>query len=204
MLHVGLTGNIASGKSRAALVFAELGAHIVDADIIARELILPGTATYSRVVRSFGSGILDESGAINRRILGQIVFSSPAQRNLLNSLIHPGVRAEVLRRIIELETPGEKGVIIVDAALMIETGFYQYYDRLIVVYCDPSIQLSRLMSRDGLNVEDARARMAAQMSAEEKRQLAHYTIETSGTLRQTREQVEAIYRDLLLYEMKMK
>jgi dephospho-CoA kinase len=204
MLHVGLTGNIASGKSNAGLVFAELGAHIVDADLIAHELLLPGAHAYSDVVCAFGSGILDESGAINRRALGQIVFSSPQKRQLLNSLIHPGVRAEVLRRIVELEMPGKKGIILVDAALMIETGFFQYYDRLIVVYCDPSIQLSRLMSRDGFNVEEARARIAAQMPAEEKRRLAHYTIETSGTLRQTREQVEAVYRDLLLYEMKMK
>ncbi len=204
MLHVGLTGNIASGKSCAAQIFAELGAHTIDADVIAHELLTPGTVPFDNVVREFGPGILCPDGTVNRKILGQIVFKDAEKRTLLNSLLHPEVRAELLRRIVDLEKPDQRGIIIVDAALMIETGFYQYYDRVIVVACDPAIQLARLINRDGLSLAEAQARISSQIPAEEKKKLAHYTIETSGTLRHTREQVEAIYRDLLLVEMRMK
>lgn len=204
MLRVGLTGNIASGKSHATQVFAELGAHIIDADVIAHELLAPGTSTYDRVVAAFGDPILNPDATINRRKLGKIVFQDEAKRAELNSLVHPEVRARVLRRIDELEDSAQNGIIIIDAALMVESGFFRTFDRLIVVHCSPSLQLSRIVSRDGLTVAEARARMAAQMPVEEKIKHAHYTIETSGTFRQTREQIEAIYRDLLLLKLKRK
>ena len=202
MLHVGLTGNIASGKSNAGRVFTELGAHVIDADAIAREVLAPGTDGYRRVVETFGSDILDIDQTINRRKLGDIVFCDSERRNLLNSLVHPSVRAEISRRIAELEQNLQTGIIIVDAALMVETGSYKMYDFLIVVTCDPALQLARIMNRDGLGVDEARARIAAQLPAEQKVKLADYTIDTSGTLRQTREQIEAIYRDLLLQEIR--
>src|SRR5262245_40409536 len=204
MLRVGLTGNIASGKSHATQVFAELGAHIIDADVIAHELLAPGTSTYDRVVAAFGDPILNPDATINRRKLGKIVFQDEAKRAELNSLVHPEVRARVLRRIDELEDSAQNGIIIIDAALMVESGFFRTFDRLIVVHCSPSLQLSRIVSRDGLTVAEARARMAAQMRVEEKIKHAQYTIETSGTFRQTREQIEAIYRDLLLLKLKRK
>ena len=202
MLRVGLTGNIASGKSHATQVFAELGAHIIDADVIAHGLLAPGTSTYDGVVAAFGGQILNPDASINRRKLGEIVFQDEAKRAELNSLVHPEVRAQVLRRIDELEDSGQNGIIIIDAALMVESGFFHTFDRLIVVHCSPSLQLSRIVSRDGLTLAQARARMAAQMPVEEKIKHAHYTIETSGTFRQTREQIESIYRDLLLLNLK--
>ncbi len=204
MLHVGLTGNIASGKSHTASLFAELGAHIIDADLVVHELLACGTKTYERIVDAFGDGILCSDRKIDRRRLGQIIFFDAQKRLLLNNLTHPDVHAEILRRIFELEQSSSNGIIIVDAALMVETGGYRMYHRLIVVTCDPSLQVSRLMSRDGLTENEAKARMASQMPIEEKLKLADYTIDTSGTLKQTRDQAEAIYRDLVIQELRIK
>ena len=204
MLHVGLTGNIASGKSHAALLFAESGAHLIDADIIVHELLAPCTRTYGKVVDAFGAEILTADGQIDRKRLGQIIFGSPEKRLLLNSVTHPDVGAEILKRIFQLEQSYPGGIVIVDGALIVETGGHKMYDRLVVVTCNPSLQISRLMSRDGLTQEEARARMSSQMPIEEKLKLADYTIDTSGTLRQTEDQVGAIYRDLLVQELRLK
>jgi dephospho-CoA kinase len=204
MLHVALTGNIASGKSHAALLFAELGAHVIDADVVAHELLAPGTGTYEKIVNAFGTEIVAAEGQIDRRKLGRIIFANPDKRLLLNSLTHPEVGAEILRRIFRLEQSFPSGVVIVDGALIVETGGYKMYHRLVVVTCDPSLQVSRLMSRDGLPREEAESRMASQMPIEEKLKLADYTIDTSGTLRQTQDQVEAIYRDLLMQDLRLR
>ena len=204
MLRVGLTGNIASGKSHATQVFAELGAHIIDADVIAHQLLTPGTPTYQRVVQAFGDQILNPDATINRRKLGEIVFQDEAKRQELNGMVHPEVRAQVLRRIAELEQSDPNGVAIVDAALMVESGFYRTFDRVIVVHCPPSMQVSRIVSRDGLTVSQAQARMAAQMPTDEKIKYADYTIDTSDMFRHTREQIETIYRSLLLLKPKAK
>jgi dephospho-CoA kinase len=201
MLHVGLTGNIASGKTNARRVFAELGAHAIDADEIAHDLLAPMGEVYRQVVENFGAGIVDEDGTINRRRLGSIVFTDCERRQKLNSLVHPPVRAEVKRRISDLESTYTAGIIIIDAALMVETGSYRNYDRLIVVYCEPALQLDRLLRRGGLTLEEAKARITAQMPVDEKLKVADYRINTSGTFGQTREQTEAVYRDLVLYEI---
>jgi len=204
MLHVGLTGNIATGKSQAAHVFAELGAHVIDADVIAHDLLVKGTRTYLKVVEAFGNEILASDGSVERRKLGEIVFNDSGKRILLNGIVHPDVRNEVLHRVCKFEESLPGGIIIVDAALLIESGHHKLYDRLIVVTCDPNLQLARIVSRDGLTIEQAKARMAAQIPAEEKLKLADYTIETSGTLKETREQIEAIYRDLVLQELRLR
>lgn len=204
MLHVGLTGNIASGKSYASEVFAELGANVIDADKVVHELLASGTKTYHKVLNAFGEGILNQNQEIDRKKLAQIVFFDSEKRLLLNNLIHPEVGAEILRRVFDLEQSSASGIIIVDAALMVETGGHKMYDRLIVVACDPALQVSRLMSRDGLTEKEARARIESQMPIEEKRKFADYVIETSGTLKQTRDQAEAIYRDLLAQELSIR
>jgi dephospho-CoA kinase len=201
MLHVGLTGNIASGKTNARRVFAELGAHAIDADEIAHDLLSPAGEVYRQVVENFGQGIVDEDGTINRKRLGSIVFSDCGKRQLLNSLVHPGVRAEVQRRIDELQCMYTVGIIIIDAALMVETGSYRNYDKLVVVYCDPALQLDRLLRRGGLTLQEAKARINSQMPVEEKLRVADYRVDTSGTFAQTREQIEAVYRDLVLSEI---
>ena len=200
MLHVGLTGNIASGKSYVASLFADMGACIIDADSVVHDLLKCGTNTYDRIVDGFGKQILDQNGSIDRKKLARIVFFDAEQRRRLNALIHPEVGAEISRRISEYEKSFSSGIIIVDAALMVETGGYKQYDCLIVVTCDPSSQLSRLMDRDGMTEEEAGARMASQMPMEDKIKLADYVIDNSGTLKQTRDQAESVYRDLLIRE----
>jgi dephospho-CoA kinase len=201
MLHVGLTGNIATGKSYASMKFAELGAHVIDADRIVHGLLARGTKTQKKVVGAFGNEILCSDGSIDRKILGKIVFCDPEKRLLLNRLTHPAVGAEILRKIFSLEKKSSGGIIVVEAALMVEAGSYNNYHRLVVVSCDPALQVSRLMDRDDLAFEEAKARIDSQMPIEEKLKLADYTIDTSGTLKQTNLQVESVYRDLLIQEM---
>jgi dephospho-CoA kinase len=204
MLRVGLTGNIATGKSYASMKFAELGAHVIDADRIVHELLVGDSKIVKKIVESFGEEILARDGSIDRRALGKIVFSDPEKRLLLNSLTHPEIGAEILRRISELEQISETGIVIVEAALMVESGSYEKYHRLIVVTCDSALQISRLVDRDALTQEEASARIRSQMPMEEKLKLADYRIDTSGTLKQTHEQVEAIYRDLLSREIHLR
>ena len=204
MLHVGLTGNIASGKSEAAQVFAELGAQIINADGIAHDLLVKGSGVYDEVVEAFGRGILAPDGSIVRKKLGAVVFGDAEKRSRLNSIVHPMVREEIMRRVHECGERCPFAIVIVEAALLVETGSHKIYDRLIVVTCDPCLQLSRLIHRDGLAPEQAKARISAQMPVEEKLKLANYTIDTSGTLKETREQIEAIYRDLVLQELRLR
>ncbi len=204
MLHVGLTGSIGSGKSTVAQIFAEQGAHIIDADLVAHNLMEPGTEVYQQVVQAFGSENLRTDGAIDRKKLGAIVFALPEKRKLLNSIVHPAVRTHVLGEIVELERSFSAGILIVDAALMVESGFYKMFDKIVVVACDERLQLVRIIGRDKLSPEEARARIASQMPVAEKLKVAHYTIDTSGTLRQTREQAEAVYTDLLIQEHRLR
>jgi dephospho-CoA kinase len=204
MLRAGLTGNIACGKSYVSKVFAELGAHVIDADMVVHELLAAGTKTYDKIVRAFGEIILGQNQEIDRKRLAQIVFFDSDKRLLLNKLTHPEVGAEILRRIRDLEQSSSSGIIIVDAALMVETGNYKTYHCLIVVACDPALQISRLISRDGLTEKEARARIQSQMPIEEKRKLADFVIDTSGTLKQTRDQAEVVYRNLLIRQLSMK
>jgi dephospho-CoA kinase len=200
MLHVGLTGNIASGKSITASFFKELGAHVIDADRVVHELLACGATTYHRIVNAFGTQILDQDGNIDRKKLAQIVFFDEEKRRQLNQLTHPDIREAIQRRISDVEQSLSRGIIIVEAALLVETGGYRTYHRLIVAACDPSLQMSRLMCRDGLTETEAKARMDSQMPIGEKIKIADYVIDTSGTLDKIRDQVADIYRDLLIQE----
>ena len=198
MLQVGLTGNIASGKSHVSCVFAELGAQVIDADIIAHELFSPGTPTYVKVVEAFGEEILAAERKIDRKILGDIIFRDAEKRRLLNTLVHPDVCGEVMERIQTLKGGGFEGIAIVDAALMVESGFHKKHDVLILLFCEAALQLSRVMSRSGLGVEEAQLRIASQWPVSKKLALADYTIDTSGTYARTREQVMRIWNELNL------
>ncbi|MBN2243963.1 MAG: dephospho-CoA kinase [Acidobacteria bacterium] len=200
MLRVGLTGNIATGKSHVSMKFAEMGAHVIEADRIVHELLACRAETKNKILGAFGDGILSGDGLIDRKVLGKIVFRDYKKRLLLNSLVHPAVGEEIQRRISEMEKMFSGGIVIVEAALIVETGSEGNYHRLIVVSCDPALQVSRLMDRDNLPFEEAKARINSQMPIEEKLKFAHYTIDTSGTLRQTDRQVEYVYRDLLALE----
>jgi dephospho-CoA kinase len=194
MLRIGLTGNIAVGKSLASARFAELGAAAIDADSVSRELMAPGTTAYSRVIEAFGAEILSGDGMIDRRRLGSIVFASEKKRRRLESIMHPAIRDAIAAKIAEKEKISN--IVIVEAALMVETGGYKEYDRLIVVNCPPAVQLARLVARDGLTESEAKVRIAAQMPMDEKIRFADYIIDTSGSPETTLEQVDTIYRML--------
>jgi dephospho-CoA kinase len=196
MLKVGLTGSIAVGKSFVLGVLAELGCRILDADRTAREVVAPGTPGLNAVIESFGREILKDDGTLDRAALGAIVFSDEEKRRRLNSILHPFIIAaqdEQLRQWQE-ETPD--AIAVVDAALMIESGGYLRFDKLIVVHCRPEVQLERLMSRDGLSPEDARRRIATQMPQEEKITFTDLLIDTSDGFEAARMQTEAVFRFL--------
>ncbi|HEX3085195.1 MAG TPA: dephospho-CoA kinase, partial [Pyrinomonadaceae bacterium] len=195
MLKVGLTGSIAVGKSQVVLMFAELGCHVIDADRIARDVVAPETEGLKSVVATFGD-VLNPDGTLNRAKLGQMVFADEAKRQKLNSLLHPLIIAAQDDQIRELESRDPEGIVIIDAALMIESGGYERLDKLVVVYCDPEIELERLMKRDGLSRTAAQARIETQMPQEEKKKYADYLIDTSGSLDATRGQVVTVFEQL--------
>ena len=197
MLKVGLTGSIAVGKSVVVSMLEEFGCVTFDADRIAHSVMEPGRPAYEDVVREFGTGVIAADGAIDRAKLGAIVFADAARRQRLNEIVHPRVIEAQNRLLAEAEATDPTGIAIVDAALMIESGGYKRFDKLIVVFCDRETQVARLMKRNRISREDAELRIAAQMSSEEKRKYADYEIDTSGTLAETRSRVQEVYSQLL-------
>lgn len=196
MLRVGLTGSIAVGKSFVSSVLAELGCHVLDADQTAREMVAPGSAGLRAVVEAFGAGVLGGDGTLDRARLGAIVFADGAKRQLLNSILHPLIIAAQDEWMRGRGREDPQGVAVVDAALMIETGSYRRFDKLIVVHCDEAAQLARLMRRDRIAREEAERRIAAQMPQRDKMRHADYLVDTSGTYDETRAQVINIYEEL--------
>ena len=193
MLKVGLTGSIAVGKSFVVSVLAELGCITFDADKVAHSVMKPGCPAYKDIVHEFGESILAANGSIDRDKLGAIVFANQARRIRLNEIVHPRVIAEQNRLLQEAEAKNPDGIAVVDAALMIESGGYKRFDKLIVVYCAREIQIERLMRRNSITRDDAELRVAAQMSSDEKRQYADYMIDTSGTFDETRLRVIEVF-----------
>ena len=196
MLKVGLTGSIAVGKSYVVEVFRELGAFVVDADVTAREVVAPLTKGWRLIVERFGSNILLPNNEINRAALGAIVFADAERRQLLNSIVHPLVIESQDDWLANLKRENPHSVAMIDAALMIESGGYKRFDKIIVVWCDAETQIERLMARNNLNREAAGQRIEAQMPQEEKRKYADYTIDTSNVFDDTRRQTFEIYERL--------
>jgi len=196
MLKVGLTGSIAVGKSFVLSVFKELGCIVFDADRIAHQCMEPGRPAYEDIVREFGSGILSNDGRIDRAKLGAIVFQDEARRQKLNGIVHPRVKEEQDRLLREAAASGPDGVAIVDAALIIESGGYKRFDKLVVVFCDPETQIVRLMSRNDIGREEAVSRIAAQMTSDEKRRYADFEIDSSGSFDDTRRRTIEIFNQL--------
>ncbi len=197
MLKVGLTGSIAVGKSFVLSVLRELGCATFDADKIAHQVMEPGREAYRDILSEFGDGVLAEDGSIDRAKLGQIVFADAERRKRLNDIVHPRVIAEQNRLLSEVEAQNPDGIAVIDAALMIESGGYKRFDKLIVVFCDRETQIERLMRRNSITREDAERRVAAQMSSEEKRRYADYEIDTSGTFDETRQRVIEVHSKLV-------
>lgn len=197
MLTVGLTGGIAVGKSTVMQTFAELGAVCFDADAIARSVVEPGRPALAAVVRAFGPSVLAEDGSLDRAALGEIVFASPERRRELEAILHPPIIAEQDRLIADVRAATPDAIVIVDAALMIESGSYRRFDVLVVVHCTPEVQRERLMARNGLSAEEADRRISAQMPQSEKLTYATLAIDTSGTFGDTRRRTEEAWLALL-------
>jgi dephospho-CoA kinase len=196
MLKIGLTGGIATGKSYVLGLLRELGCEVIDADLIAHQVIEPGQPAFYEIIDHFGAGVLDAGGKIDRARLGAIVFNDSSQRTRLNSIVHPRVFEAQERWFAEIEERRPDAIAVIDAALMIETGSYRRYDKLVVVHCRPDIQLQRLRARNNLSPEEASARISAQMPAEEKLRYADFTVDTSNGFEDTRLQVESLYSEL--------
>lgn len=189
MLTVGLTGSIAVGKSYVCGCFRELGCHVLDADKTAREVVELETEGLRRIVLEFGAGVLKPNGELDRKKLGAIVFADEEKRKLLNSIVHPLVAEAQDRWLREREKEDPSGIAIIDAALMIESGGYRRFEKIIVVWCEPAIQLKRLMLRDNLSFDEAEKRIAAQMPQDEKKRFADFLIDTTDGFEDTRRQV---------------
>ncbi len=186
---IGLTGNIATGKSAVAKMLSELGATVIDADALVHELQRSGTPTYDAIVAAFGRGILDRVGEIDRKALGSIVFADPDRLRVLESILHPAVAIESQRRIMAATTR----VIVYEAIKLIEAGRADMCDAIWVVTARPDVQLERLMRTRGLSEADARQRIDAQPPQSEKLKYATVVIDNSGPLSETRQQVRAAY-----------
>jgi dephospho-CoA kinase len=195
MLRVGLTGGIGCGKTTVAGFLRDCGLPVLAADPLAQELMAPGGPAHDDVVRAFGAGILDAHGNIDRPKLAEMAFANHASITKLNALVHPHVAAEIERQFAEWSQPGGPPVAVVEAALLIEAGYRDRLDRLIVVWCRPEQQRERLLAR-GLGAEQIGLRMAAQMSAEAKRRCATDEIDNSGTIERTRAQVQRLCESL--------
>lgn len=196
MLKVGLTGSIAVGKSHVLAMLRELGCRVIDADQVARDVVAPGSPGLKAVVDEFGAEVVDHAGALDRKRLGAVIFGDETKRKKLNSILHPLIIAAQDETIRELESKDPDGIVIIDAALMIESGGYKRLDKLIVAHCDPEIQLDRLMRRDSLSREAALGRINSQMPQEEKMKCADFLIDTSGDFANMRTQVENVFAQL--------
>lgn len=204
MLLVALTGGIATGKSIVAQVLGQLGCYIHESDTLAHNLQAPGTPAWKALVSHFGESILNPDKTVNRRILGAIIFSDKKERAFLDNLIHPLVLKKKRELIKTVETEGSHKIFVSVAALTIEAGYAEFFDKIIVVHCDEEIQLKRLMERDAISRDEASKKIASQMPADEKIKHADYTIDTSGSLRQTLDQAEQVYRNLMIdFELKV-
>jgi dephospho-CoA kinase len=195
-IKVGLTGGLACGKSFVGEALAGLGCHLLHADQLGREALMPDGESYGPVVREFGSGILDENGEIDRRVLAAQAFANPERLALLNALVHPSVVRREQEWLAEVAAADPHGIAVVEAAILIETGSFRRFDKLIVVTCDEEQQVQRSMKRDGVLREEVLVRLSRQMPLAEKRKYADFVIDTSGTKEQTLRQTRAVYESL--------
>jgi dephospho-CoA kinase len=205
LLKVGLTGGIASGKSVVGEMFAALGAHLIQADAIAHELMQPGEAVYREVVRHFGEGILNPDGSVNRGRLAEAAFGAPGGNKPtrvqeLNKIVHPAVIRRQEEWMEEVGRRDPRAIAIVEAALILEAGSAKDFDRLVVVTCRPEQRIQRWAARVGVDSETARRevtrRMAAQLPDEEKIKAADYVIDNSGSLDETQKVARQVFGEL--------
>jgi dephospho-CoA kinase len=196
-LLAGLTGGIATGKSTVSNMLRRLGAEIIDADLLARQVVEPGQPAWREIVEEFGRDVLSTDGTLDRTKLGGIVFADPERRKRLEAITHPAIRARVRERVDELAARGFAGIVFYDAAILIEALGHQDMDRIVVVMTDEATQVARLRGRDGTDDGQGRRKIASQMPLAEKVKLADYVIDNSSDREATAEQVRRVYAALL-------
>ncbi len=193
-VRVGLTGGVASGKSTVSAILRDLGAVVVDADRLAREVVAPGTEGLAEIVEAFGPGVLTASGELDRPAMGAMVFADETARRRLEAIIHPRVR----RRGAELEAAaGPDAVVVHDIPLLAETGQGDAFDAVVVVDVPVQTQIERMVAERGMSRADAEARVAAQASREDRRAVATYVIDNTGTLEDLRDRVTEVFEKLV-------
>jgi len=192
---LGLTGGIATGKSTVSAMLRERGIPVIDADLIAREVVEPGKPAYEAIVQHFGSDIVLPNGQIDRKQLGAIVFSNEAERQKLNAIVHPEVRRLMREQAEQAEREGAP-IVFMDIPLLFESKLQHMVDKIVVVYAPASMQLTRMMERDELDEEQAKKRLLAQFPIEQKKQDADYVIDNAGTREETERQVEKLLATL--------
>jgi dephospho-CoA kinase len=195
MFVVGLTGGIASGKSSVAGILRAKGVPVLDADEVAREVVAPGTDGLRQLVATFGEEVLDEAGALDRGAMRRRIAADPVARRQLEAITHPAIRLTIAERLATLAAEGHP-VAVVEAALMVETGSYRLYPALIVVGCDPQLQVERVMARDGVDEAEARAMLATQLPLADKEAVATHVIRNDGSLDALRARVDEVWAEL--------
>ncbi len=197
MLVVGLTGGIATGKSTVSKMFADLGARIVDADRIARQVVEPGLPAWQGIVDTFGKTVLLPDGTIDRVALGDKVFADPEAKKRIDAIVHPFVFEAMAEEIQRIEAADPSAVVILDVPLLIESGMHDHLPEVLLVYVPESVQMERLMRRDGFDAEQATARIRSQMPIEEKRRYATIVIDNSRSIDETSRQIEKAFAYLV-------
>ena len=195
-LLVGLTGGLATGKSTVSEILRGLGCVVLDADVLAREVVEPGQPALAAIVQEFGPDVLQPDGTLDRKRLGTIVFADPGRRKGLEAITHPAIRDRFLGRLAQLEADGFEGIVVWDAPVMIETGGHKAMDRLIVVVADTPTQRARALARDG-DPADAERKIANQMPLADKAKLADHVIDNSGDRAATEARTREIHAALL-------
>lgn len=196
MISAGLTGGIGSGKSTAAAIFAKLGGTTINSDEIGRSMMQPGTVVYDRIVSGFGPDVVDAGGKLDRAKLAGIVFNDLDKLKHLNAIVHAPVLREIDRQIQLQRTKNPEVVVLVESAVLFEAGQHRRFDKIIVVWCKPEQQIERYRTRAPISEEDIRRRMAAQMPGDEKKAMADFVIDTTGSLEDTERNVNEVFKAL--------
>lgn len=189
-MNIGLTGGIASGKSTVSAMLVRKGALLIDADQIAREVVLPGRPALLEIVQRFGQAVLLEDGALHRKKLGEMIFRDSEARKDLEAILHPQIRAIMRQRMLEWETENPQSLVVVDVPLLFESKLQGMFSEVMLVYAPVDIQRNRLMQREGISWEEAELRLDSQMPIEGKKKLADVIINNSGTLEETENQID--------------
>lgn len=193
-MNIGLTGGIACGKSTVASLLVKLGAILIDADQLAREVVMPGTLALQQITERFGSIVIQPDGALNRKALGAIIFNEPSARKDLEAITHPQIRLAMWDQMRKAEEADPARLVVVDVPLLYESKLQGYFQKVMLVYVSEAIQLQRLMERDGLTMDAAQLRLQAQIPIESKKLLADIIIDNTGTVAETEKQIQLFWQ----------